>query len=76
MINTHTVTPLVTMYTHTRNTHHHKDEMRALMEVASFITASPLIPCYPTNLVITTSPRVIEARFRPLPLIMTVTPYA
>ena len=24
------------------------------MEVASFITASPLIPCYPTNLVIAT----------------------
>ena len=30
------------------------DEMRALMEVASFITASPLIPCYPTNPVIAT----------------------
>ena len=47
-MDTHTVTPLVTIYvhTHTRNTHHHKDEMRALMEVASFITASPLIPCY------------------------------
>ena len=30
------------------------DEMRALMEVASFITAAPLIPCYPTNPVIAT----------------------
>ena len=39
-----------------RNTHTtiSKDEMRALMEVASFITASPLIPCYPTNPVIAT----------------------
>ena len=54
MINTHTVTPLVTMYTHTHNTHHYKDEMRVLMEVASFIITAPFIPCYPTNLVITT----------------------
>ena len=55
-MDTHTVTPLVTMYSHTHvtHTHHHKDEMRALMEVASFITASPLIPYYPTNPVIAT----------------------
>ena len=50
-----------------------KDEMRALMKVASFIIATLFIPPYPTNLVITTSPRVIEVRFRPPPLIMTVT---
>ena len=50
-----------------------KDEMRALMKVASFITATLFIPPYPTNLVITTSPRVIGVRFRPLHLIMTVT---
>ena len=56
MINTHTVTPLVTIHvhTHTRNTHHYKDEMRVLMEVASFIITAPFIPCYPTNLVIAT----------------------
>ena len=55
MVGTHTVTPLVTMYSHTHVTHtHHKDEMRALMEVASFITATLLIPCYPTKPVITT----------------------
>ena len=55
MVVTHTVTPPVTMYTHTHVTHtHHKDGVRALMEVASFITATPLIPCYPTNPVITT----------------------
>ena len=40
--------------THTQHTHHHKNEMRALMEVASSITASPLIPCYSTNPVIAT----------------------
>ena len=50
-----------------------KDEMRALMKVASFITATLFIPPYPTNLVITTSPRDIGVRFRPLHLIMTVT---
>ena len=45
MIDTLTVTQLVTMYSHTHVTHtHHKDEMRALMEVASFITATLLIP--------------------------------
>ena len=56
MMDTHTVTPLVTMYTHTHvtHTHHHKDEMRALMEVASFITATCPIPCYSTNPVIAT----------------------
>ena len=58
MMDTHTVTPLVTMYSHTHtyvtHTHHHKDEMRALMEVASFITATPLSPRYPTNPVIAT----------------------
>jgi hypothetical protein len=32
----------------------HKGEVMALMEVASFITAVPLIPCYPTNPVIAT----------------------
>ena len=40
-----------------------KDEMRALMKVASFITATLFIPPYPTNLVITTSPRDIGVRF-------------
>ena len=40
--------------TYLTHTHHHKDEMRALMEVASFITAAPLILCYPTNPVIAT----------------------
>ena len=50
-----------------------KDEMRALMKVASFITATLFIPSYPTKLVIITSPRTIEVRFRPPPLIMTVT---
>ena len=35
------------------------------MKVASFIIATLFIPPYPTNLVITTSPRVIEVRFRP-----------
>ena len=50
-----------------------KDEMRALMKVASFITATLFIPPYPTNLVITTSPRVIGVRFHPPPLTITVT---
>ena len=56
MIDTYTVIPLVTMHSHTHvtHTHHHKDEMRALMEVASFITAAPRIPCYPTKPVIAT----------------------
>ena len=49
------------------------DEMRALMKVASFIIATLFIPPYPTNLVITTSPRVIGVRFLPPRLIMTVT---
>ena len=35
------------------------------MKVASFIIATLFIPLYPTNLVITTSPRAIEARFHP-----------
>ena len=39
------------------------------MKVASFITATLFIPPYPTNLVITTSPRDIGVRFRPPPLI-------
>ena len=43
------------------------------MKVASFIIATLFIPPYPTNLVITTSPWVIGVRFRPPPLIMTVT---
>ena len=51
---THRYTTRHHVLTHTRNTHYHKDEMRALMEVASFITADPLIPCYPTNPVIAT----------------------
>ena len=51
---THRYTTRHHVLTHTRDTHHHKDEMRALMEVASFITASPLTPCYPTNPVIAT----------------------
>ena len=41
-------------HTHVTHTHYHKDEMRALMEVASFITATPLSPRYPTNPVIAT----------------------
>ena len=32
----------------------HKDEVMALMEVASFIIAAPLIPRYPTKPVIAT----------------------
>ena len=40
------------------------------MKVASFIIATLFIPPYPTNLVITTSPRVIGVRFRPPPLTM------
>ena len=47
-----------------------RDEMRALMKVASFIIATLFIPPYPTNLVITTSPRDIRVRFHPPPLIM------
>ena len=47
-----------------------RDEMRALMKVASFIIATLFIPPYPTNLVITTSPWVIGVRFRPPPLTM------
>ena len=42
------------------------------MKVASFIIATLFIPHYPTNLVITTSPRDIGVRFHPPPLIMTV----
>ena len=63
--NTLTVTSFVTMYpTHTSHIHHHKDEMRALMRVASFITAVPFIPCYLTNLVIVTSrPDYRKVRF-------------
>ena len=47
-----------------------RDEMRALMKVASFIIATLFISPYPTNPVITTSPWDIRVRFRPPPLTM------